>query len=335
MRDNGARTLALCLTLLLLAGAGAQAVTIDWVTVGDATNAPDSTGYGAVPYEYRISQCEVTNGQYREFLNAVAAVGYKKGLYYTTMAGTYGGISRSGSGTVADPYVYSAKGGDTNWDSRPVNYVSFWDAARFANWMHNGQGDGDTESGAYTELTSTDTFLNTVTREPGALFFIPTENEWYKSAYYKSGGLDAGYWRYPTQSNTSPTCQAPPGGSNSANYWGGYYAVGSPYWTAEVGAYTGSVGPYGTFDKGGNLWEWNEAVINVSSRGFRGGAYNYGAGGLYATTNRLYGGPSMSADYMGFRLAAPLENAAIPEPATVGLFGIAVAALLRRSRRRA
>ena len=29
--------------------------------------------------------------------------------------------------------------------NKPVNYVSFWDAARFANWLTNGQGSGGTE----------------------------------------------------------------------------------------------------------------------------------------------------------------------------------------------
>jgi len=130
--------------LLLSWGAGAQAVTIDWVTVGDAGNAPDNTTYGAVDHSYRISKYEMTNAQYRDFLTNKAAVGDPYGLYNTSMAGTYGGIDRSGSGTVGSPYVYSAKGGDANWNNRPVNYVSFWDAARFANWMQNGQGSGDT-----------------------------------------------------------------------------------------------------------------------------------------------------------------------------------------------
>ncbi len=37
----------------------------------------------------------------------------------------------------------------------PVNFVSFWDGLRFANWLHNGQptgaqGNSTTEDGAYT-----------------------------------------------------------------------------------------------------------------------------------------------------------------------------------------
>ena len=40
-----------------------------------------------------------------------------------------------------------------------------------------------------------------ITRNAGATYFIPSENEWYKAAYYKGGGTNAGYWTYPTQSN--------------------------------------------------------------------------------------------------------------------------------------
>ena len=68
----------------LLFALPAQAVTIDWVTVGDPGNVADTTvmtcchaatgtsGYGSVSDTYRISKYEVTNAQYAEFLNAVA-----------------------------------------------------------------------------------------------------------------------------------------------------------------------------------------------------------------------------------------------------------------------
>ena len=44
-----------------------------------------------------------------------------------------------------------------------------------------------------------------ITRNAGATYFIPSENEWYKAAYYKGGGTNAGYWLYPTKSNTAPS----------------------------------------------------------------------------------------------------------------------------------
>ena len=91
----------------------------------------------------------------------------------------------------------------------PIFNISWGDAARFCNWLQNGQptgaeGPGTTETGAYTLNGATDnTSLMAVTRNTGATYFIPSENEWYKAAYYKGGSTNAGYWTYPTQSNTS------------------------------------------------------------------------------------------------------------------------------------
>jgi len=329
---------AFAIGLILLPCAGAHAVTIDWVTVGDAGNAADTRydyppGYGAVGYEYRIGKYEITNAQYREFLTAKASLGDPHGLYSTDMAGTYGGISRSGSGIVGDPYVYSAKGGDSNWDSRPVCFVSFWDIARFANWMHNGQGNGDTETGAYLGIEDQATFA----RQPGALYFIPSEDEWYKAAYYKGGGLDAGYWEYPTQSDTLPTWEPPPGTDlvdGSANYFDGFPRPDPAYYSTPVGAYTAkpSVSAYGTYDQGGNIYEWTETGASLTDpNGIRGGSW--GGGSMAASDRNDTDGPWDDDSDRGFRLAGSLEqSAAIPEPATLSLLGLGVAALLRRRR---
>ena len=190
--------------IVLALSSGAQALTMEWVTVGDPGNVDDThgDGYGGVADTYRIGKYEVTNSQYAEFLNAVATVGDPHGLYDDDMAagwGSTGGIWRSGSGTVGDPWVYAARDYRGN---RPVNYVDFYDALRFANWKHNGQGSGDTEDGAYDMSLGA-----SVARTPGALVFVPTENEWYKAAYYKGGGTSAGYWDFPTQSDTAPTAE--------------------------------------------------------------------------------------------------------------------------------
>ena len=342
MRASGRLVLGVCLLVAL--GTTAQAVTIDWVTVGDAGNAADTevmndgtTGYGAVGSEYRIAKYEITAGQYTEFLSAVAATD-TYGLYNTGMSsGTYGcKIERTGS---AGGYTYAVVADRAD---RPVNYVSFWDAARFANWMQNGQptgaqGPGTTEDGAYINIGDQATFAH----QPGALFFIPTEDEWYKAAYYDpnkfSPGL-SGYWEYPTQSDTAPTAEAPPGTdlvNGSANYWGAG-PVDPVYWTTPVGAYDAkpSESAYGTFDQGGNLWEWNETAIG-SSRGIRGGAWDNTAGRLSASYRDYDDFPWQELDDIGFRLAGPSGPDVIPEPATVSLFAIAVAALLRRRGRRA
>src|ERR1035438_126607 len=81
----------------------------------------------------------------------------------------------------------------------PVNYVTYWDACRFANWLANGQpnapeGTGTTETGSYT-LSFSGTILNKVTRNAGATWVVPSENEWYKAAYYNPAASN--YYLFP------------------------------------------------------------------------------------------------------------------------------------------
>jgi hypothetical protein len=106
-------------------------INIDYVTVGNAGNAADTTGYGAVGYIYNIGKYEVTN------------------------------------------------------------------------WLHNGQGSGSTETGAYTLSGNT----GIITKNVGATVWLPSEDEWYKAAYYDPtpGASGNNYWLYPTQSDTAPT----------------------------------------------------------------------------------------------------------------------------------
>src|SRR5262245_24122392 len=133
----------LCSSLLLslLIASSALALTMDWTPIGNPGNAcdPQSQGcFGSVGYRYSIGTYEVTNAQYAEFLNAVAAVD-PMGLYSSPMGNPardpvgYGGITRAvGPGG----YTYSAIPGRENM---PVNWVQSWDALRFANWLNNGQ----------------------------------------------------------------------------------------------------------------------------------------------------------------------------------------------------
>ena len=169
-----------CLLLSLLIAPSASAVTIDWTFIGDPGNACDPQGpegcFGGVLYAYRIGTYEVTNAQYAEFLNAKASSD-PVALYNASMGSGFGGITRTGS---PGSYNYSAIAGR---EEMPVNFVLFYDAVRFANWMNNGQGTGDTETGAYT-ITAQGIADNSITRNAGATILLPTEDEWYKAAYY-------------------------------------------------------------------------------------------------------------------------------------------------------
>jgi hypothetical protein len=174
-----------------------------FVSVGDVGNSADSSGYGSVNYVYSIAQYPVTNCEYVTFLNAVASTD-SYGLYNTLMGSdAVGGITRSGS---SGSYTYSVK---TNMGNKPVVFLNWFDCARYCNWLHNGKPSGNqdnttTETGAYSLNGAT--FGVDIVRNVNANYYIPSENEWYKAAYYKGRGTNAGYWLYATQSNATPTC---------------------------------------------------------------------------------------------------------------------------------
>jgi formylglycine-generating enzyme required for sulfatase activity len=312
---------AVALVLASLALQNAHAVTIDWVTVGNLGNDPDpATGglYGAVNYEYRIGKYEVTIQQYTDFLNAVAQSD-PYSLYNTEMASdlNIAGISRSGT---SGGYSYSVIDNGGPSGNRPITYVSWFDAARFANWMHNGQGSGSTETGAYT-LVDGQMDGTAPAKNPGAQFYIPTESEWYKAAYYSPllNSGSGGYHAYATQSSTAPG-NTIGSSANQANYYNGVFSVtqssysSSQNYLTDVGAFTNSASFYGTFDQSGNVFEWNDLDGTAgSSRGLRGGRWGSPAFNL-SSSGRLTDDPSLENSDFGFRLASP-----VPEPATLGL----------------
>lgn len=305
---------------LLLAPVPARAV-IEWVPIGDPGNDSDpqpAGSFGSVDYEYSISKFEITNAEYAIFLNAKAASD-PLGLYSPSMeSDAHGGILRMGTpGT----YSYVAKDGFAN---KPVNFVSFFDALRFANWIENGEGSGSTETGAYTLLGATETPSNgsTVVRNPDAEVVVPTQDEWFKAAYYDA---DLGvYYDYPTGSDDAPTCSSPTDLPNRASC--GDNAIRG---VTEVGAYSGSPSPYGTFDQGGNVAEWNENIVNALSgtRANRGGAWTGLATPLKASSAGQLD-PNAVNNARGFRLAL----LAVPEPdaAALGIAALASLGLLVR-----
>ncbi len=334
-------SLALTAASFFATPARAELVTIDWVTVGDPGNAADTTGNpnpaGAVADAFRIMKFEWTNSQYVQFLNAVDPDGLNPQDIYNASMGSNarGGISFTSGNSPGSKYAAR-----TNMGDKPVNYVTWFDAARVANWLQNGaqnylttgtSASAPQNTGAYTLGIATSG--TSFTRNSGAQFYIPTENEWYKAAYYKGSGTNAGYWDYATQSDTAPTAvtsgttgigSASTGtiGSGTGNF-ANYDSTAS--WNSLTGNVTtvgtnGGPSAYGAFDMGGNVWEWNETLLG-SSRGLRGGSWYINAFFL-SSSGRSTRIPSSGDSDIGFRLASPV---AVPEPSTwvMGLAGIA------------
>lgn len=341
---------ALAGALALTVALPAHAVSIVTVTVGDPGNLNDpafGSRYGGVSYNYAIGKYEVTLNQYTEFLNAVAATD-TYGLYNVSMGMDLNikGITRSGS---PGSYTYAVNG-DGN---RPVTYVSWFDAARFTNWLHNGQPTGlqtaaTTEDGAYTLNGAVSGIIR---KNAGAQDWIPSENEWYKAAYYQpaaAGGDADGYWLYPTRSNAIPNSR---NGSvsdpNSGNFYredgipngynGGYAVTNANTSTSTqnyltpVGAFTLAPSYYGTFDQGGNVREWDDGIYEngaTPTRLLRGGAWLLGTTEMRASDGYSTF-PTEEYSFAGFRIAtAP----SAPEPSAALLLLAGAGVLLRRRR---
>jgi len=301
-------------------------VVIDTVPVGNPGNDGELSGEsvaggygpdricGAVDSMYNIGRFEVTAGQYTAFLNAVAGDD-TYGLYNSHMDSFSSGcqITQNGSsGSYTYDFSGRPSGTEADWVNRPVNYVSWGDAARFANWLHNGQPTGDqdlttTEDGSYflNGATSNEDLL-AVTREPNATWVIPSDDEWYKAAYHENDGVTGNYFDYPTSSNVVPSNDlVDPDPGNNATYSiedPVDYTIWGPYWRTEVGAHENSDSPYDTFDQGGNVWEWNEAILYSAYRGLRGGAFNVWDHDLHAAY-RYYANPTYESLAFGFRVA--------------------------------
>jgi hypothetical protein len=257
-------------------GSGTNTFTIDFVTIGNAGNAPDTTGYGSVPYAYRIGKYEISHND--------ATKANASGLSnFTARAWT----------------------GD-----QPAGRISWYEVAAFVNWLNTSSGyqaayhlnfvDGAWIMQLWDSTNAWTAGGTNRYRHKNARYFLPSENEWYKAAYYNPAGDN--YFLYPTGSNTAPT--AVPKGTNpgTAVYAG---VTSAPANVIEAGG----LSPYGTMGQGGNLWEFNETAWDGANdsasefRVFRGGYYDF-SGFSVDSSVRVNTEPDHLNDAFGFRVAS-------------------------------
>lgn len=293
-----------------------------FVDVHDEKNQPDGAPYaphGSVSYHYSIGKYEVTAEEYCAFLNAVASTNNDPHSLYDPRMSTDANVASIERHGTAPNYTYEIINDTWNRAKFPIAYVNWYSAARFCNWMAHGCPTGDavtddtTEHGAYSFFPSpNDTTHYIVHEHEDGPYFIPTEDEWYKAAYFLNHGDRPLYWDYPTQSDAAPS-----NNTNSwfhqANYRCGYFENtfsvedGPPYLT-PVGTFKNSPGPYGTYDMGGNVFEMTTARYSHNSKLFvaRGGSWN--SSYSYFFENDLEKGtrkgfdPSTPSNEIGFRI---------------------------------
>ena len=357
------KRMAIAMTMLLAYAAFAQAgikadlsgdAVVDFQTtmdmpfmdIGNLGNldGPYDGGKGAVDYAYRMAKFEVTTGQYTEFLNAVAADD-TYALFNERMADPahdeggalpFGGCNILRAGAPGS-YTYSIA---ADWEDRPVNYVSWGDVARFANWLTNGMPTGaqdasTTEDGTYPlngATSSTDLKVAIAARkglDDGGRYCMPSEDEWYKAAFHKNDGDTGNYFDYATSSDVVPSnVLVDPDPGNNANFLDlAVYTLGAPYWRTEVGEFELSESPYDTFDMNGNVGEWTEARGFGSFAIVRNGEYGYGPDDLHADFRRIKSLTQESGE-IGSRVSE-----LVPEPATMGLLALGGLAVLRRRKK--
>lgn len=307
-------------------------VNFAWVTVGDPGNPGNPTlasRLGSVAQAFRIASTEVTNEQYVSFLNAVDRLGTNpNAIYSPSMASDQhgGGILFNAAAQAGAKYALRS-----NMAQKPVNYVSALDAMRFVNWLENGQGAADVESGTYAISNGA-----SETRSATAHYFLPTQSEWYKAAYYDptpgAGGGD-NYWLYPTRSDAAPLVATATSignianpGPNVVNFMNGAVWNGSMFGNVTT---VGSAGPgsasyYGTLDQAGNVAEWTETVF-AGRHAVHGGEFR--DSDLYFRSNGdfLVPLPTDENEIYGFRIAA-----SVPEPRPFALL-LAFVLLSRRA----
>jgi formylglycine-generating enzyme required for sulfatase activity len=297
--------LFVCVSGIVLAdtfGTGGNAFTIDFVTISGDTN--PTSGYGIVNNNYRMGKYEITNDQWNKFH-----------AEYGTVYGS-------------PTYAYS---NDPYWNGTnvPTNMVSWYEAAQFVNYLNTSTGHQAAYKFTGTQGTSNYMFGiwsiaeaaggTNLYRHKDAYYFLPTEDEWVKAAYWNGTSLQT----YANASSGDLVLGLP-----DPAKWNYLASAGSEPWNVTSGINELN----GTYNMMGNVWEHIESpyssgnYLSDFNTVLRGGSYSHQPGDdALASSYRYYSYTDNEYDNVGFRVAS------IPEPCTLSL--LAIGGLLLRKRK--
>jgi hypothetical protein len=280
---------------------------LDFVDIGNAGNVGEtyqdknqlSFTFGSVAYEYRMGVNEISSAM----INAYNAAETSTIQYI------------NGGGDVA---------------ARGLTWAS---ASRFVNWLNTSQGYQAAYNPGYPYIWDSSEAWQlggeNLYRHKDAKYFLPSENEWYKAAYYDPSTNT--YFDYATGSDTAPI----PVASGTT--------AGTAVFDQNLGGFpalvynAGGLSPYGTMAQSGNVSEYMESArdgVNDSrteQRVIRGGTH-------FHDPQLLKSDFRVSADYntyisdVGFRVAS-VSMTLIPEPSSSALLGLGGLALTMRRKR--
>jgi formylglycine-generating enzyme required for sulfatase activity len=309
---------------------GSTMAPADMVTIGNPGNAGYIiNGLGAVSYTFDISKYETTNTQYAAFLNAVGGSN-PNSIYDSRMASdANGGIIQSGS---PGSYTYAVKTGQNpqggTYATVPVTFVNWFSAARFVNWLHNGEttDPNSIENGSYTLNNATGGPIPA--RNPNATYVLPSIDEWVKAGFNNGGLLSTDYTTWATNNATKPAINVSNTAiANTANYGGGAGGTAGPL---DVGSYSNSLSSYGLYEMMGNVAEMTDTANpgNLNQWAAMSGSWGTANASLSSFTAPVlpttYVGGGAETAQIGFRVA---QVAAVPEPSTFALAGVGLAGL--------
>jgi formylglycine-generating enzyme required for sulfatase activity len=298
----------------IFAAGTANEFTIDFVTIsgdsGDLGNWPAGSGFtfsGVNHGDYRIGVYEITNDQWTKFENEYGVVwGNPK-------------------------YAYDMDSTSTGTNI-PTNYVSWYEAAQFVNWLNVSTNHQAAYKFTGTQGTSNYTFDvwdaseawggTNLYRHKDAYYFLPTQEEWVKAAYWNGTSLQT----YATKAGESLYL------GNGSN--GGWAYYDTSWDTVIDGGWdvgSGSEELNGTYDMMGNMSEWMEShnrysdYLPDSPHPFRGGAWDLNEGYLRSSYHYSFD-PYVEYHDIGFRVAS------VPEPTSLALLFLGGLALRHRKR---
>jgi formylglycine-generating enzyme len=298
-------------SLLETFGSNENQFSMEFVTIGNPNNAPDTTGdpnpAGSVAYIYNLGKHEVS----RDMITKANAAG-SLGITMYNM-GSYGG----------------------NGPNRPATGLSWYEAAKFVNYLNTSTGGTAAykfDSSGNFQLWSAGDLgydANNMFRNSQAKYVITSSSEWYKGAYGSPNGT---WFNYPTGSDSAPTGVANGTDANTA-----VTLQSGSTGPADITS-AGGLSAYGTMGQGGNLWEFMETAFDGSnntaneSRERRGGSWQdvVGISTLGASSRGFLNNPAYEGFKEGFRVAA----VGVPEPSALSLLAIGLGglALVRRKK---